>query len=148
MAATDDCSTVVFSNTLLMQVLVYRKSEGNFTPFRTISEYYPLSAISIHPDGDMFVVARHTQSSSALYKFNECTDEFEAEVLEGTMDHYATAITTSQIALGSTDGSIQLFDYQHGLKTCDSFGKKVLDPITSLDSVATERAITAVTISA
>jgi WD40 repeat protein len=117
MAATDDCSTVVFSNTLLMQVIVFRKSDGNFVEIETITETFPLSSISINPDGDMFLVARHTESSSVLYKYNECTELFtdDQELQEGE-DDYATAITSSQIALGNNDGSIQVYDYQYGFK--------------------------------
>lgn len=59
-----------------MRVEVYRLEDGDIVPFKTVQESFPLSAISLNPDGDIFVVARHADASAAIYKYDTCTDIF------------------------------------------------------------------------
>ena len=103
--------------------------------FKTYDQTSPSSTISLNPDGDAFLVARHTTSSSALYKYNQCTEDYELEkvITEGS-DDYANAISGSSIALGNQDGNIQVYDYSYSMKTCEDFGNKLISEISDITS--------------
>jgi hypothetical protein len=71
-AVAEDCSKVFISSTMQMQVQVqvFVKEEGQYSLFRTVQEDFPLYDIAIHPEADMFVVSRHTNHSSAVYRYD------------------------------------------------------------------------------
>ena len=88
-----------------MQVQVFVMQEGQYSLFRTVQEEFPLYDIAINPEADMFVVNRHTDHSSAVYRYDSCTEDYELEeVLKGTSDHYVVEMTDDRIALGGLDG--------------------------------------------
>ena len=69
-AVSEDCSKVFISSTMQMQVQVFVLEEGQYSLFRTVQEKFPLYDIAIHPEADMFVVSRHTNHSSAVYRYD------------------------------------------------------------------------------
>lgn len=95
MAATDDCTTVVFSSSALMEVDIFRKAPGQpYSHIQTILESVALSTIAVNPDGDILVVGRHTVEESGVYKYDDCSKKYmlEETIQEG-MDDYAVQIT-------------------------------------------------------
>ena len=82
----DDCSKVFISTTMSMQVQVFVMQGGQYSLFRTVQEDFPLYDIAINPEADMFVVNRHTDHSSAVYRYDSCTEDYELEeVLKGDL---------------------------------------------------------------
>ena len=133
-----------------MQVQVFTMEKGQYSLFRTVQEDFPLYDIAINPQTDMFVVNRHTNHSSAVYKYDECTEDYElAEVIEGNSDHSAVQMTADQIVLGGLDGKVAVYSYAYSLReACSSFGQKELTPISDVTTVAAPRSITNMDISA
>lgn len=78
-AVTDDCQQVVILSTLLMRVDVFHKSGTLYSHYKRIQESVPLAAVSLNPDGDVLLVSRHTENTSVLYNYDECTEEYILE---------------------------------------------------------------------
>ena len=133
-----------------MQVQVFTMEEGQYSLFRTVQEDFPLYGIAINPDADMFVVSRHTGQSSAVYKYDECTEDYALEeVISSGSDHSAVEMTADRIVLGGLDGKVAIYSYTYSLrKFCKAFGNKDLGPIFSGATVAASRSITNIDISA
>lgn len=131
MAATDDCTTVVFSSSALMEVDIFRKAPGQpYSHIQTILESVALSTIAVNPDGDILVVGRHTVEESGVYKYDDCSKKYmlEETIQEG-MDDYAVQITDEEIVLGNEDGTIRAYSYSFR-NGCSSFGRKELQELT------------------
>jgi hypothetical protein len=61
----------------------------------------------VNSDGDVFLVSRHTDRSSAIYKYDECMGDYElTHVVREGEDDYAVVITDEEIAIGNQDGSV------------------------------------------
>ena len=133
-----------------MQVQVFVMSRGKYSLFRTVQENFPLYDIAIHPQADMFVVNRHTDHSSAVYRYDSCTEEYELEkVIEGESDHVVVEMTDDRIVLADLDGKVTVFNYTYSLReVCSSFGQKELNPISDFANVAVQRSITDMDMSA
>ena len=147
----DDCSKVFISSTMLMQVQVFVMEGGQYSLFRTVQEDFPLYDIAINPQADMFVVNRHTDHSSAVYRYDSCTEDYELEeVLKGESDHYVVEMTDDQIVLGGLDEQAAVYDYTYSIReVCESFGLKKLSPISDITTVThTTRSITNLDVSA
>ena len=134
-----------------MQVQVFVMEEGQYSLFRTVQEDFPLYDIAINPEADMFVVNRHTDHSSAVYRYDLCTEHYELEeVIEGISDHSAVQMTDNQIVLGGLDGQVSVYNYTYSIReVCDSFGLKKLSPISDVTTVIdATRSITHMDVSA
>ena len=95
-----------------MQVEVLVRAEGQYSLFRTVQEDFPLSDIALHPQSHMFVVSRHTNRSSAVYKYDPCTEDYELEkVIEGDSDHIVVEMTADWIVLAELGGKVAVYNY-------------------------------------
>lgn len=126
MAVSDDCERVYLSNKMLMRVDVLMREDSSYTLFRRIEEDFPLSDIALHPDADVFTVARHTNDSSAVYRYDMCAEEYQLDkVIVGEFDHYSVQMSNLQIAVGDLEGKVAIYDYSYLTKQeCSDFGLK------------------------
>lgn len=92
---SEDCQRVFVAYRMLMRVNLYIKDVDNKFYFsKTIQQRFPVYDVATNSVGDMFVVNIHTNHSSVVYQYDECTDEFlVVKVIEGEGDHYVAEIT-------------------------------------------------------
>ena len=143
-AVSDDCRRVFISNTMQMQVQVFVMEEGKYSLFRTVQENFPLYDIAIHSQADMFMVNRHTDHSSVMYRYDSCTEDYELDkVFEGDSDYVAVEMTDDRIGLADLNGKVTVHDYTYLIREECSFGeKKLTSPISDVTTVAAPRSIT------
>jgi hypothetical protein len=113
--ATDDCATVSISSTFQMKVEIFRKSAQDYTLFEELQESHPVGKASINPDGDIIIIPLLSSKDTNVYKYNACIDEFEAADPLTTEDFPSTsAISATQIAIGTVDGKVELYSQEIG----------------------------------
>jgi hypothetical protein len=136
LAVSKTCKRVFVSSRKKRAVQVFVMENDSYVLFRTVQERFPLYDIAVNPDSDLFVVNRHTSHSSAVYRWSKCKDSYEVvKEIKGDADHYAVAMTDSQIALGDRNGKVSVFEYTSPLEEegeCITFGLKSHPVITNL----------------
>lgn len=141
LAANDDCSSVVFSNTFLKTVQILKKNDAHeYETFRELPvQEKPVGQVSINPDGDIVVFPLLSTSISKVYKYSACVEDFEfvvdLEASEG--EPVTTTITDYSILIGMENGVTDGRGYAYDEGVCDDFGKKVELTFNVLDSVST-----------
>ena len=128
-----------------MQVRLYIKDEdGEFALWKTIQQDFPVYDIATNAVGDVFVVNIHTNHSSVMYKYDECTDDISlAAVIVGEQDHYVAAMTEEEIMLADLQGKVTVYSYTYLVReTCYNFGAKTITDVTEIEGVQAPRSIT------